>query len=440
MDRKLGKLLDKARANVKKGKVRSAMKYYQKACEYAPRDPVSWQEIGMLAISQNDTTAGVDALFRAADLYAQVGGVSEAIPLCDQILSVASDHDGARNILRVIERRSALRRQATAGPTSSHSPPPKKSNSNEADNAIASAAPPPLPATVIQGDRNPPRSPVPPPQSRATVQELIESCIATSSLLQQLGPNLVHHLATVTRLIELSPGEVVFSQGDMGTNLFLVLDGAVDVVRKEGDTSRLAATLETGALFGEMALLGGPPRTATIRTQRPTVLAEISQQTIRNLIKKDARVLKILIRFFRERMVDNVIATSAFLSHLSLEQRRAITSRFRVCDLPTNHVVITEGKQTNGLYLVLAGRLSVWVGESGGQKSLGHLGPGDVFGEMALLEGTVASATVRTDERVWLLRLPARDFEQLMTDHPSLRAELKLIAQKRRQRNQLRLR
>ena len=64
-----------------------------------------------------------------------------------------------------------------------------------------------------------------------------------------------------------------------------------------------------------------------------------------------------------------------------------------------------------------------------------YWGRGTFFGEMALLDDTAASASVCTNERAWLLRLPEEDFEGLMMDYPSLRAELRNIAVARKQRN-----
>ncbi len=464
MDRKLTKLLTKARANADKGKFRAALKYYQKACDHAPRDPLSWQELGALFLANQNTTEGLDALFRAADLYAQVGAADEAGPLCEQVLAIDPSHDGANNVRRVIERRTSLRRLVTSQPIAQVPGPPQlDDDSPNNDDAPRTAQKDSQPAPPDQADSlpapkdaqstqkvssdppqarvptqpsslpptNPPARPPPPPSN----VRIVQACASSSPLLQQLGEDLVNHLAQVAKPIHLAAGDIVFSQGDVGASLYLVVDGIVEVIRIEGDRQRIAALLKTGSLFGEMALLGGPPRTATVRAERDSTLLEISQQTVRELIRRDARVLKVLIRFFRERMVDNLIATSPFLSHLTVEQRRSITSRFRVCDLPANQVVIKQSEPSNGLYLVLAGHLSVWATGVDEKSLLGRLGPGDVFGEMALLKMAHASATVRADERVWLLRLPAQDFETLMDDHPTLRGELGMIAKVRQQHN-----
>jgi NADH dehydrogenase len=65
------------------------------------------------------------------------------------------------------------------------------------------------------------------------------------------------------------PGETVFDEGDVGDSLFMILSGRVEVRKHFGAEPRVVRTLGPGEYFGEMALLGSHPRTATTRALTP---------------------------------------------------------------------------------------------------------------------------------------------------------------------------
>jgi NADH dehydrogenase len=61
------------------------------------------------------------------------------------------------------------------------------------------------------------------------------------------------------------PGETIFNEGDAGDSLFMVLSGRVEILKRFGPQARVVRTLGPGEYFGEMALLGRHPRSATAR-------------------------------------------------------------------------------------------------------------------------------------------------------------------------------
>ena len=63
------------------------------------------------------------------------------------------------------------------------------------------------------------------------------------------------------------PGEIVFHQGDLGDNVYLIESGECEVLREDNGALRLLATLQTGDYFGEMAVLSDKTRNATIRAK-----------------------------------------------------------------------------------------------------------------------------------------------------------------------------
>jgi CRP/FNR family cyclic AMP-dependent transcriptional regulator len=82
------------------------------------------------------------------------------------------------------------------------------------------------------------------------------------------------------------------------------------------------------------------------------------------------------------------------------------------------HTTLTEqGTTGSEFFIVLDGRLTVLDGN----RPIAHLGPGDFFGEIALLDGRPRTATVRADGIARLLVLAHREFHSLMDEFPTVR-------------------
>jgi len=137
----------------------------------------------------------------------------------------------------------------------------------------------------------------------------------------------------------------------VGSSLFLILAGEVAVVReaRAGSPTRELARLRAGAFFGEMALLTNTPRTATVVAVRKSDFLEISRKSVRELIDREPRVLKLLMRFFRARLVGTLLQTSPLFKAFSRDERRQLISRFRLRELSVEQAVIREVSEETGL-------------------------------------------------------------------------------------------
>ena len=93
-------------------------------------------------------------------------------------------------------------------------------------------------------------------------------------------------------------------------------------------------------------------------------------------------------------------ATIPLFASLAQDEHQAIFSRFRCRVYPRNTTIIAEGDDSNCLYFIDEGQVKVFVGDDEGREMLLNiLGPGDYFGELALLDASPRSASVMTLER-----------------------------------------
>jgi CRP/FNR family cyclic AMP-dependent transcriptional regulator len=114
-------------------------------------------------------------------------------------------------------------------------------------------------------------------------------------------------------------------------------------------------------------------------------------------------------------------------SELSREELERISRVSVARSFPAGVRVFHEGDHSDACYLVRKGDLRVTREHPDGRAiALATLGPGDIFGELAMLDGEARSASVETLSDTELLALPAADVRRLLADHPGI--SVKLIA------------
>ncbi|MCY1023312.1 cyclic nucleotide-binding domain-containing protein [Pyxidicoccus sp. MSG2] len=234
-------------------------------------------------------------------------------------------------------------------------------------------------------------------------------------------------------LRRFGPGERIIDQGTRGDAFYVICEGTVRVFRMEDGQRQDLATLEGGACFGEMALLSGAARTASVESASDdTQLLEISAPVLAELSRSYPLVAQALKKFCRQRLLTNVMNTSALFRPFNRKDRRTLVERFRARDVERDEVIIRDGDQTDGLYVVLSGEVEV----SKDGHLLTRLKEGDLFGEISLLQKTPATATVTVSRHTTLLRLPRADFDALISSHPQILVLISELSDERLQRTQ----
>jgi CRP-like cAMP-binding protein len=93
-----------------------------------------------------------------------------------------------------------------------------------------------------------------------------------------------------------APGEAVFSEGDPGKGLFVVLDGEVEVVRETTQGPQRIVTFGPGTAFGELALIDDLPRSATALATGPTRLLILYRSHFEELVAGDRGIALVVAR------------------------------------------------------------------------------------------------------------------------------------------------
>ena len=117
-------------------------------------------------------------------------------------------------------------------------------------------------------------------QMAASSHERIRQALRRIDFLSVLSPDELDVVAREATLQVYLPGEAVVRQGDVGAEFFFILEGHAEVRLEKEEATSTVATLHPAQFFGEMSLLTGEPRSATIAAQTRLEVLVISKEVL----------------------------------------------------------------------------------------------------------------------------------------------------------------
>ena len=120
----------------------------------------------------------------------------------------------------------------------------------------------------------------------------------------------------MTSKLRILPDQCVFKQGDVGEAAFLILSGSFNVERDEVKVGKISS----GEIFGELSLILGEKRKATIRAVTPAEIIEIKPSALKELLLSSSLELHKLIKEFSEELGKN----SDFKLPISIEDLKKL--------------------------------------------------------------------------------------------------------------------
>jgi CRP-like cAMP-binding protein len=122
--------------------------------------------------------------------------------------------------------------------------------------------------------------------------------------------------------VEFKGGQFIFKEDDLGTEMFIIHEGQIEILKRVGRTDKQLAVLEKGDFFGEMSVLEDLPRTASARALTDVKLLEINGATFAQMLRDNTeiavRMMRKLSRRLREtdRLLQDALGSSAVFQAL----------------------------------------------------------------------------------------------------------------------------
>ncbi|MBM3600204.1 MAG: cyclic nucleotide-binding domain-containing protein [Alphaproteobacteria bacterium] len=220
-------------------------------------------------------------------------------------------------------------------------------------------------------------------------------------------------------------GDVIFRRNDYTNTFFVIVEGAVDVQLDPNDPT-FACLLGMGQFFGEMGLLSGRRRTATVVASERSILLEIPRRTMIKLVNSVASVKRDLDEAAMARQIQNNFAPNLTPGDLGDTLKAAQIVKFRAGDY-----LFKEGEKGDSVHLIRTGSVTVSRRIGGRDIVLSYVPAGHYVGEMALMTNAPRSATVRAAVATETIKLEGAAFMALLDRSPDLRQRVEAVLEQR---------
>jgi len=252
---------------------------------------------------------------------------------------------------------------------------------------------------------------------KRSVDEWLEMLRSSIAILEAMSPLQMREFMLDSVVRSCSKGEVIFERYDSGSSLFAIAEGSVHVLTDPGDATKVVP-IGKGSIFGEVGLISGRRRGATVVAAEDAICVEISRTAALKLQSQVPAARKAIELISIERQLLQI-----FSSGLTSADVAELVASARVENKVAGEVVLAEGEEGRDIYIVRRGSMIVERLIGGRPVFLSYLPAGSYVGEMALIDGGPRSATVRAAIKSEVVRLPGDAFARLLQRRPELLAK-----------------
>ena len=237
-------------------------------------------------------------------------------------------------------------------------------------------------------------------------------------IFEELSPLQLRELMLDSTVHSHAPGEVVFTRNEPGSSMFCIAQGSV-LVEVDPDDPSVTVPIEEGSIFGEVGLISGRRRGSTIRAAEQLVTVELSRNAALKLIATVPSAGRAVNRISIERQF-----LQMFGSGLTREDVAGIVEQGEVVDVRAGQKIVEEGADDKDIYVIRRGSMIVEKEIGGHPVFLSYLPAGSYFGEMAVIDGSKRTATVKAAIKSEVIRFPGEAFTAVLDKNAKLRGRL----------------
>jgi len=260
-------------------------------------------------------------------------------------------------------------------------------------------------------------------------------------LVQSIDEQLWASLAPHISFSVLMDGETLFDEGNQSENLFMVLDGELQLQLsgiKSGENFYLHSRYK-GDTAGDFAVLNGGAHLVTAMAARKSKVARFPRIAFELLADIDPTILAHVYDTAAE-LSRRVMLAKVFLNmfgEISTQSMNGLLDNTEIRHYSSGDVLMQEGDEADGLHITISGRLQVeTVDEGNNTIVLAEVRAPETIGELALMSDSVRSATVYATRESTVAFLKKDVFDELIARQPDLLLPLtKIILQRQAEKS-----
>lgn len=244
-------------------------------------------------------------------------------------------------------------------------------------------------------------------------------------LFRELSESQFREMIIDSTVHTMNAGDIVFNRNDYTDTFFSIVSGGVEILLPNDQV----ISIEAGRYFGEMGLLSGRRRNATVRAKADTILLETPRNQMLKLIASVEDVKTQLDRVFMRNALLQSILTDSDPALLDQVVQQASLKNFK-----KNEVIFREGDDGDALYVIRKGSVKISRKNAAGvDVAQTYLPAGNYVGEMALLEEQTAprTATVTAAVPCETIVISKEVFRTIIEQDPRARATVTRVARER---------
>ncbi|MBT4739645.1 MAG: cyclic nucleotide-binding domain-containing protein, partial [Rhodospirillaceae bacterium] len=262
------------------------------------------------------------------------------------------------------------------------------------------------------------------------VDDVLSSIRQTIPVFSELNPLLLRETMLESQVHAVKQGDVIFARNDYSSTFFTIFIGQVGIQISADDPS-LVVKLREGEFFGEMGLISGRRRTATVVAVTDCVVFETPRRTMLKLIQSVDTV---------KRTLDKTSILRQIQTHLTpgvpAEDLEDLVETAEIQNFKAGEAVFNQGDAGNHMHLIRSGSCTVSTRVGGREVVLSYVPSGNYIGEMALLSDMPRSATVRAANNTETICLSGDAFSTVMNNNLAIRDSIEAKFRARLRQNE----
>jgi thioredoxin reductase/Fe-S-cluster-containing hydrogenase component 2/CRP-like cAMP-binding protein len=217
-------------------------------------------------------------------------------------------------------------------------------------------------------------------------------------------------------IARFNTGDTVFRRGDYTNSLWNIAEGSAHVLINEARPD-MVVRIGQSEFFGEIGLISGRRRSATVVAGEPSVMVEVPRRSMRRLQSSVKAIKAELDRVAMRRIIHTALARERPISEIEDIIAGAELKRYKAFE-----TICAEGDAVDALYIMRTGSATVSRVEGGREVALNFIAAGSLFGERGLLEeNATRAATIRATVASEAVRIDAAVIRASMDRMPELR-------------------